>query len=59
MVIPLLVLVAALSVFGGATAFDAGGGSPTIIPITYDAGGGSPTVTATVDDAGGGSPTHH
>jgi hypothetical protein len=56
--IPILILTAMLSVFGGPTAFDAGGGSPTASPITRDAGGGSPTVTPVAYDAGGGSPTH-
>lgn len=50
--IPIIILAAVLSAFGGPVAADAGGGSPTI--ILFDAGGGTPTVF----DAGGGSPTH-
>jgi hypothetical protein len=39
----LLVVIAALSLFGGARSADAGGGSPTVTVVEDDAGGGTPT----------------
>ena len=57
MAFPVLILIAALSVFGGATTL--GARAPAITgPISADIGGGSPTAKAGVDDIGGGTPTH-
>jgi hypothetical protein len=50
--IPILILAAVLSVFGGPIATDAGGGSPTV------SGFGSPPPPPVAFDGGGGSPTH-
>jgi len=53
MTLPLLILVAALSMFGlPAIGDDAGGGTPT---MTAPAAAAAP---GPVDDAGGGTPTH-
>ena len=50
--IPILILTAVLSIFGGPTAADAGGGWPTVTGI------GAPPASPVAYDAGGGSPTH-
>ena len=50
------ILFVILSLFGGAVAADASGGSPTIGAAAPVAG--ATTLSAPVDDASGGSPTH-
>jgi hypothetical protein len=59
MALPMLVLVAILSVFGGTPNAAPAAAAPLATAASGDVGSGFPTSSAPVDDVGSGFPTHH